>query len=595
MNDRLKELSHALVWATVVALAAAILEPTWAVQPGFAGAMNSSPAQPIATAIGTAAPPAQGQQTAQLKQGQTPDEVKRIVGKPETERSFGENLIYAYPAFEVIFKTGKLAGVKQRPQAAGPAPAAAQSQQQKGGFFTGLKAVSGQGSQQEVATATAGSKSVGEGRKIAEVTPTPADWQAVSEMETLTVSQVDLANFRTEGSLQAQAPNLRASGENKTGVSGVASQADQVSDLGAGLGGRLGGIGGIFQKSKKQTQKVQQATAPFTVQEEGEIGREVAAKFVAYYHVYKNDALTRYVRLVGADVAAQQDRQDISYHFAVLDSADINAFSAPSGYVFVTRGALTLCRNESELAGVLAHEIGHVAGKHVLQVLERDKTLRAGANEAASHTQDSVYLNKLSVAVLVKVIDQGLAPADEFDADQRGVTYAYTAGYPANGLQHFLEGLDQATKQGANSFWTRTHPPVSQRNERIEQLIAAQRWTDAGRPDIAVRFEVETADRSGAWIVPVATMTAVRVPAPPEPSGSMGVTDDTIVSDINAKLWEDRILKTLDVRVSSEDGVVTLRGKVNTQLQRAAVEHMAKTEKGVRQVIDQLTVSPPPR
>jgi beta-barrel assembly-enhancing protease len=593
MNVRPKWLSRALCWALCVA-AGTVLEPSRAGTPGLALAMNLSTAQPIVAAIATAGPPAEGQQTTQLKRGQTPDEVKKIVGDPEAESSFGEDLIYTYPAFQAIFKTGRLVAVKERPRPAESASShagspPAPSQQQKGKFFAGLKAISGQGKPQEVATATAGSKSVGEGRRIAEVTPTPADWQAVSAMESATVSQADLAAFRAQGRLQAQARRTSSEVENKSGASTVAGQADQVSDIGSNLGGRFSAVGGIFRRAKRQTQKAHQATAPFTVQEEQEIGREVAAKFVAYYHLYKNDALTQYVSLVGADIAAQQERQDISYHFAVLDSEDINAFSAPGGYVFVTRGALALCQDESELAGVLAHEVGHVAGKHVLNVLQRDKTLRAGENEAASHAPDSAYLNRLSDAVLVKVIDQGLAPADEFNADQRGVTYAYTAGYPANGLERFLERLNQATNQGAKSFWTRTHPPVDQRNQRIEQFVAAQRWTDADRPQIVDRFAIETADHSGAWMVPVSAAMAERVPAP---SGQAAVTDNTIVSDLNAALWQDTTLKTLDIRVSSEGGVVTLAGKVNTKLEKAAVERLATGEKGVRQVIDHLTVSP---
>ncbi|HTV54869.1 MAG TPA: M48 family metalloprotease [Terriglobia bacterium] len=587
MNVRPKWLSRVPLWAALVA--AAILEP-W-----LAGTPNS--AVSIIAALAAPAPPAEGRQTTQLKQGQTPDEVKKIAGKPDAESSFGESLIYTYPSFQAIFKTGRLAAVKERSSLARSASSQAgalpaPTQQRQGKFFAGLKAISGQGKPQEVTTATAGSKSVGEGRRIAEVTPTAADWQAVSRMETGTVSQADLAAFRAEGRLEAQARSTPPEVENKTGVSTAASQADQVSDIGSGLGGRFSGVGGFFRRAKKQTQKAHQATAPFTVQEEQEIGREVAVKFVAYYHVYKDDDLTHYVSLVGADVAAQQERQDISYHFAVLDSEDINAFSAPGGYVFVTRGALALCQDESELAGVLAHEVGHVAGKHVLNVLERDKTLRAGENEAASHAPDSAYLNKLSDAVLVKVIDQGLAPADEFNADQRGVTYAYTAGYPAKGLERFLERLDQATNQGAKSFWTRTHPPVDQRNQRIEQLIAAQRWTDANRPEMADRFAVATADHSGNWMVPVSAAMAERVPTP---SGEAAVTDNTIVSDLNGALWQDTTLKTLDIRVSSEGGVVTLTGKVNTRLEKAAVERLAQGEKGVLQVVDHLTVSPPPR
>lgn len=262
-----------------------------------------------------------------------------------------------------------------------------------------------------------------------------------------------------------------------------------VAALSPNAHGQFGGL----RKYKDKLQKVQEATKPMTVEEEKEIGREVAAKMVAAFHVYRNDALTRYVNQVGTTVAAQSERQDIQYHFAVLDSDDINAFSAPGGYVFITRGALKLCEDESELAGVLAHEVGHVAGKHVIHIVEHDKALRAGMDEASAHAPGSAYLQNMSKNILVKIFDQGLAPADEFDADSRGVRYAHGAGYPADGLERFLVRLDQATNQGANSFFTRTHPPVKERDERIQQQIASEHWEDANRPALADRFTTFTA------------------------------------------------------------------------------------------------------
>ncbi|MGD0921192.1 MAG: M48 family metalloprotease [Terriglobia bacterium] len=251
-------------------------------------------------------------------------------------------------------------------------------------------------------------------------------------------------------------------------------------------------FGDFLKKAADKAQKAQKALQPMTVEEEREVGREVAAKVVAFFHLYKDEALTRYVNMVGATVAAQAERQDITYHFAVLDSDDINAFSAPGGYIFITRGAVVLCEDESELAGVLAHEVGHVAGKHVLKIVERDKTMRAGMEEAKDRMPGSAYLHKMSKGILIKLIDQGLAPSDEFDADQRGVKYSHAAGYPADGLARFLTRLDQATEQGAKSFWTRTHPPVKDRNARIQQTITAQHWEDADRPKLADRFAAET-------------------------------------------------------------------------------------------------------
>jgi beta-barrel assembly-enhancing protease len=540
----------------------------------------------------------------QLKPGETPPQVQQLLGKPDQETTFGENLTYIYSTIEVIFKAGRLTGVTRRP------PQGVQS----GGFLAGVKPISGQGSPQTVATATAGSKSVGEGQRIANVTPTPADQQAVAEMERSTVAQADLASFKTEGALQAQALTAqelaaarggRPAGGSQAGVSGAAGQAGQVSDSASAISGRLGGIFNRV-KVKQRSQTVQTATAPLTLQEEQEIGREVAAKVIAYFHVYQNNALTRYVNLVGANVAAEADRRDISYHFAVLDSADPNAISAPGGYVFITLGAVTLCQDESQLAGVLAHEVAHVNEKHVLHVLERDKQLRAGENEASSHVPGSDYFKNLSSGALVKVVDQGLAPDDEFDADRLGATYAHGAGYPAEGLNRFLASLAQATNQGANSFWTRTHPPVDQRNQHLDQLVAGNGWNDASRPLLAERFTVQTAEESASWTVPIDNGRAAgppvvveRVssggtaesPAATPPPHETGVNDDTIVSEINAKLWQDSVLKNLDIDVTSENGVVTLAGKVKTPLQKAAVQRIAKSEKGVVRVVNQLTVS----
>jgi predicted Zn-dependent protease len=256
-----------------------------------------------------------------------------------------------------------------------------------------------------------------------------------------------------------------------------------------------GQFGDIFKKAKEKTdkaQQVQKALAPMTVEEEREVGREVSAKLIAYFKLHQDEALTRYVNLVGATVAAQSERQDISYRFAVLDNDSINAFSAPGGYIFITRGALLLCEDESELAGVLAHEVGHVAGRHVLKIFERDKAMRAGMEESKAHVPGSTYLHRMSQGILIKMIDQGLAPADEFDADQRGIKYAHAAGYPADGLARFLTKLDQATEQGGNSFWTRTHPSVSDRNARIGKTISGQRWEDADRPKLVDRYAAET-------------------------------------------------------------------------------------------------------
>ena len=97
----------------------------------------------------------------------------------------------------------------------------------------------------------------------------------------------------------------------------------------------------------------------------------------AYGGVWQNDAWTKYVNLVGRSLVPKCDRPDIKYRFAILNSKEVNAFSCPGGYIFITKGLLKRCKNEAELACVSAHEIVHTAKRHVENGLKNQKV--AGA------------------------------------------------------------------------------------------------------------------------------------------------------------------------------------------------------------------------
>src|SRR6201999_4083362 len=77
--------------------------------------------------------------------------------------------------------------------------------------------------------------------------------------------------------------------------------------------------------------------------------------------------INAYVSEIGNKVAQNAERKDVSYTFTVLNSEEINAFALPGGYVYVTRGLVSLANNEAELAGVLGHEIGHVNARHTAE------------------------------------------------------------------------------------------------------------------------------------------------------------------------------------------------------------------------------------
>ncbi|MGE5326656.1 MAG: M48 family metalloprotease [Deltaproteobacteria bacterium] len=251
-------------------------------------------------------------------------------------------------------------------------------------------------------------------------------------------------------------------------------------------------------KQAQQAKQVAAAFQPMTADDEKELGRDVAAKVVGHYHIYNDASLMEYVNLVGATVAAQAPpRQGIEYHFAVLDSDWVNAFSTPGGYIFITRGALAHCDDESELAGVLGHEVAHITGKHVVNIVENDRKKRVGKEVGSDYAQKGPGLVKYFAEVGVglatnALFKDGLPADDEFYADKNGVIYAHAAGYPADGLERFLAKMDQANK-GGESVMQHTHPPVADRNARIQQEIASNNWQDKDRPKLAERFAMAVA------------------------------------------------------------------------------------------------------
>ncbi|HEV2332082.1 MAG TPA: M48 family metalloprotease, partial [Gammaproteobacteria bacterium] len=181
---------------------------------------------------------------------------------------------------------------------------------------------------------------------------------------------------------------------------------------------------------------IKQAFTPATLEEEEAIGNAAAATLLGATKPIKDKAVQDYVNKVGLWVALQSDRPDLPWRFAVVDSDDIDAFAAPGGYVFITRGLLQHMHSEAELAGVLGHEITHVVLKHHLNALRRAAKLDlAGqaaqvglASKGYNSTLDQQAFEKISNATR-NLYSTGLDKDDELDADRAGVVLAARAGY----------------------------------------------------------------------------------------------------------------------------------------------------------------------
>lgn len=198
--------------------------------------------------------------------------------------------------------------------------------------------------------------------------------------------------------------------------------------------------------------------------EEIALGREIAGNLLGAAPLVKDEALQKYVNSVGRWVASQSERPDLPWHFGVIESDDLNAFSAPGGYVMVTKGLYRKMSNEAQLAGVLGHEIGHVVAKHQLKVLQKQQLLNIGASFLSKKlAKDNKIISK-AIGSGAEISARSLDKNAEFEADRLGLSYATRSGYEPFGLTEVLQILGQ-TNPNDNSvaLLFKTHPLPDER------------------------------------------------------------------------------------------------------------------------------------
>lgn len=204
-------------------------------------------------------------------------------------------------------------------------------------------------------------------------------------------------------------------------------------------------------KVLKTTVAVAEAVKDFTFDEELEIGGTIAAQIASNCPVNGDPRAREYVNLVAQTVAARSTRPDVMPRVLVLDEETPNAFACPGGYMFVTTGFLRLCRDESELAGVMGHEFAHVAKRHTLNSLRWKRGTSVAAKEAASYGPEA--LNQ-AYAGFEPAIKKGYdsignnmhGQGAEEEADLLGAEWAARAGYDPRGLGRVIERLPVGEK-----------------------------------------------------------------------------------------------------------------------------------------------------
>ncbi|MDB5097773.1 MAG: peptidase [Cyanobacteria bacterium RYN_339] len=202
--------------------------------------------------------------------------------------------------------------------------------------------------------------------------------------------------------------------------------------------------------------------------QEIELGKQGAAQVIATTPVYQDNTAQAYVQTVGTAVATVSDRPDLHYYYTILVDPEPNAFALPGGFVFITTSLLKIITNEAQLAGVLAHETGHVAARHSIQLI-RQAAIAQGV-EAAVLGQNAGQTQIVIGNVITQLLLKGYGRDKEYDADRLGAIYATRAGYDPNQLPTFLDLLERAT--GSQPGWVSLladHPSTA---DRIKALVA---------------------------------------------------------------------------------------------------------------------------
>ena len=231
-----------------------------------------------------------------------------------------------------------------------------------------------------------------------------------------------------------------------------------------------------------------------SVPEEQSLGRQMAAE-VRRELVFVNDPIiVGYVRHIGETILAAAGPQPFEYRFFVVENNEINAFAGPAGYIYVHTQTILAARNASELAGVIAHEIGHVQRRHIANNYNRQRNTEIGYRAAVL----AAAMLGGGAAAAATQVGGGLAATAflnsfgreaEMEADSFAIEAMPRAGYDPNGLVTFFETLQHETN-GAPADFLSSHPATADRAAAARAQIAAHPPPEGLQIDDNGRLEI---------------------------------------------------------------------------------------------------------
>ncbi|MBR5790249.1 MAG: M48 family metalloprotease, partial [Phascolarctobacterium sp.] len=205
-----------------------------------------------------------------------------------------------------------------------------------------------------------------------------------------------------------------------------------------------------------------------SIEQEIEMGRETAKSLEAKYGLYQDDAMQERVNRIGQRLAAVSGRTDIEYSFKVLNHNEVNALACPGGFIYVFKGLIDFMPSDTELAGVLGHEVGHVAKKHTVNAIEK-RLWTTLALIVATGGRSGMSL----IGAAQEALFAGYSRTDERGADKEGFYNTVNAGFNPYSMLITANKLEDLSQQGGGSSYGlfSSHPEPVERVKRIQKYL----------------------------------------------------------------------------------------------------------------------------
>lgn len=252
---------------------------------------------------------------------------------------------------------------------------------------------------------------------------------------------------------------------------------------------------GIFSAGSKLVKSQEDLTS----EQEYYLGRAVSAQVLAKYPPRLTPGVTKYLNQIGHSIAGFSDTPETfnGYRFALIDSAEINAVSAPGGFVYMTTGLFNILPDEDCVAAIVAHEIAHVVKRHGVKAVSNASLFSAlsdfssqAASVAASQVSSPIDLGPITGVfaqsaseITEKLLARGYDRRQEYEADLYAANLLSRAGYDPRALLKVLSILDTSSDVPKQGGWFETHPSPRDRAEELQDdfTFAAEQQPVASR------------------------------------------------------------------------------------------------------------------